>query len=66
MLATVTKSASQLSNSLTSCVAEIANSPKEKPDKLSFFALIDSTSFAISRDELKPALTGVLLQIKED
>ena len=28
--------------------------------------IIDSTSFAISRDELKPALTGVLLQIKED
>ena len=28
--------------------------------------IIDSTSFAISRDELKPALTGVLLQLKED
>ena len=28
--------------------------------------IINSTSFAISRDELKPALTGVLLQIKED
>ena len=28
--------------------------------------IIDSTSFAISRDELKPALTGVLLQITED
>ena len=28
--------------------------------------IIKTTSFAISRDELKPALTGVLLQIKED
>ena len=28
--------------------------------------IINSTSFAISRDELKPALTGVLLQIKDD
>ena len=28
--------------------------------------IINATSFAISRDELKPALTGVLLQIKED
>ena len=46
LLATVTKSASQLSNSLTSCVAETTNLPKEKPDKLSFFLLIDSTSFA--------------------
>jgi len=28
--------------------------------------IIDSTSFAISRDELKPALTGVLLQISNE
>ena len=29
-------------------------------------AVIDATSFAVSRDELKPALTGVLMQIGKD
>ena len=46
LLATVIKSESHSSNSFMWCVAEIANLPKEKPDKLSFFVFIDSTSLA--------------------
>ena len=44
--------------------------PDEKSKKLtvpgkSLKEIIDATSFAVSRDELKPALTGVLFQFKE-
>ncbi|MBU0518669.1 DNA polymerase III subunit beta [bacterium] len=48
------------------------SAPQEKPDnKIQFSAddlkkILDQTTFAVSHDELRPALTGLLLQFTED